>query len=161
MLTYCSYVPSPMCHYLSLSRCNPYTVIRSNCRTPWSRRQSSCGPTLVSTLSTYCCSCTCSAGCCLAIRGRGHFLRILCNTCILSDFYSFLCFRNAPYLFGCVPCGMRFILVSGEGVGDYDVDREVGRRLCRFFFRRPCCGAGPLLSVVVAAFALSSSLSDC
>ena len=118
-----------MCHYLSLSCCNPHPVIRSNCRTPLSQRQFSCTPTLVSPLSTSCCICTLSAVCCLEVRVRGRCPRILYNTCILLDFSSFLCFLPAPYLCNCGPCGMWFFFVAGgaaaviaawtwRGVGD-------------------------------------------
>ena len=126
-----------MCHYLSLSCCNPHPVIRSNCRTPLSQRQFSCTPTLVSPLSTSCCICTLSAVCCLEVRVRGRCPRILYNTCILLDFSSFLCFLPAPYLCNCGPCGMWFFFVAGGGGGgDRSVDVEGGRRLCRlsFFF---------------------------
>ena len=51
-----------MCSYFSWSCRNPHTVIRRNCCTPWSRRLFSCRPTLISTLSTSCCSCILSAG---------------------------------------------------------------------------------------------------
>ena len=105
-----------MCPYLSLSCWNTHTVIWSNCRTPWSWCQFYCRPTLISILSTSCCSCTLSAGCCLAVRGQGHFRRILCNIYILLDFYSFICFCTAPYLCGCGPCGMWFYFFVRGGM---------------------------------------------
>ena len=54
---------------------------------------------------------------------------------------------------------------GGEGGGcDWDVDREGDRRLCHiyfsFCFRCPLLGAGPSLFEVVAAWVLSSLLSD-
>ena len=57
------------------------------------------------------------------------------------------------------------VLFRLRGVdGDRDVHGEGERRLCRlyfsFYFHCTLRGAGPLLSVVVAACALSSSLSD-
>ena len=104
-----------MCPYLSLSRRNPHTVIRSNRRTLWSQHQFPCTPTLASTLSTSCCSCILNAGCFWEVRVQGHFLRIFRNICILWDFYSFLCFHLAPYLCGGGPCGMWFFFVEWGG----------------------------------------------
>ena len=55
-----------------------------------------------------------------------------------------------------------FFRIGGDG--DRDVDREGERILCRLSFsfclRRPLLGAGTSLSVFMAAFALSLSLSD-
>ena len=57
-----------------------------------------------------------------------------------------------------------FIFLIGGGGGDWDVDGEGGRKLCRlslyFCFCRPLCGARPFLSEVVTECALYSSLSD-
>ena len=39
------------------------------------------------------------------------------STCILSDFSSFFCFCPAPYMCGCVPCGMWLFFVWGGGGG--------------------------------------------
>ena len=105
-LIYCPYVPSPMCPYLSLSHRNHHTIIQSNRRTLWSRRQFSCTPTPAFILSTYCCSCILNAGYCWEVRGIGRSLRILRNICILWDFSFFLCFHPAPYSCGCGLCLM-------------------------------------------------------
>ena len=104
-----------MCPYLYFSRRNPHTIIWSNRHTLWSRRQFSCRPILVFTLSTSCFSCTLSAGYCLAVRLRGRFFLILCNIFILLDFSSFLCFIPAPYLCGCRPYSMCFSFFAGGG----------------------------------------------
>ena len=57
---------------------------------------------------------------------------------------------------------VRFCRVGGDG--NRDIDGEGDRRLCRLYFyfclRPPLLCAGPSLSVVVVAFALSLSLSD-
>ena len=155
-----------MCPYLSLSCRNSHTAIWSNICTLWSWRPFSCIPTLVSTLSNFCCCCTLNAGCCLAMCRRGHFLCILCKTYILLDFSSFLCFSPTPYFCAYGICGMCFYLFAGwgGGGGDIDVDEEGKRQMCRLSFsfclRRPLHGTKPSLSVVVAAFALSLLISN-
>ena len=57
---------------------------------------------------------------------------------------------------------VHFCCIRGDG--DRNMDREGERQLCHIYFyfclRRPLLGAGSSLSVVVAAFSLSSSLFD-
>ena len=57
---------------------------------------------------------------------------------------------------------VHFCCIRGDG--DRNMDREGERQLCHIYFyfclRRPLLGAGPVLSVVVEEFALSSFLSD-
>ena len=85
-----------MCPYLSLSCRNPHTVIQSNRRTLWSRRQFSCTPTLASTLSTSCFNCILNKGCCWEVCVLGCFLCILRSICILWDFSSFFALNPPP-----------------------------------------------------------------
>ena len=89
-------------------------------------------------------------------------LRTWCNTCNLSDFFlSFVLSR--PLLVRLQALRGVVLFLLGVGGVDREVEEEEERLLCRlsfsFCFRRPLCGVGHSLSDVVAACALSSSLS--
>ena len=152
-----------MCPYLSLSHHNPNIVIQSNNYTSWSRCQFSCRPTLVYTLSTSRCGYAWSAGCFLAFRVRGRYLFILCNTCMLYNFSSFLCVVPTPNCAAVLPpgCGSFSYWGGGGGGGGGSWGRQVGVAVSvfSFFLRCPLRGAGPSLSMIVAEFALFLSLS--
>ena len=79
-------------------------------------------------------------------------------------FLFFYLFLHRPLLVWMWALRDVVLFLREGGYGDCDVDKEEERRLCclssSFCLRCPLCGAGPSMSVVVAAFALYLLLSD-
>ena len=133
--------------YISLSRRNPHTVIRSNICILWSLRQFSCMPTPSSTLSTSCYNFIMNAVCCLVVRVLGRSCRILCNTCILWGYFLFLTAVPSSVYAAVGPawcdpfssnCWWR-LFIHGRGGGSATVPY-----LFLFLFTPPSSGCWPL-----------------